>query len=454
MYADRLPPHDDEAEEAVLGSVLINGETLPDVASYLQASDFYREKNRWCYEACLALFDRNDPINLITIADELSRQGRLEEVGGLPYLNHLIGGVPSSVYASHYGQLVRRFSVMRKLIDAGGRIAAIGYGAELEADEAMRKAEDELYRLRLGHSTRDLLSLREALDQYLEQGLYAGVPRGGLPSGFSDLDKLLGGLQPSDMLILAARPGMGKSALALNMARNVAREGRTVAMFSLEMAREQVVERLLATESGVTTHRLRLGNWTDTEEEAVQHAAGQLAELSIYIDDSPLLGIVEMRSKARRLHMEQGLDLIVIDYLQLMQGSTAFGGNRVQEISEISRSLKGLARDLNVPLLAVSQLSRAVEGRPSHEPILSDLRESGSIEQDADVVAFIYRPDFYFTEEEWERRFPSEEYPKGIADIIVAKHRHGPMGRLQLLFRDRTTTFLDLYRDQARPRLV
>jgi replicative DNA helicase len=452
VYTEQLPPHDDQAEEAVLGALIIDGEAVPRVASFLDAKDFFRQKHAWVFEACIMLFTRDQPINQISVADELSRQQRLEEVGGLPFLSHLIATVPTSVYAEHYGQVVQRLSIMRQLIAAGGRISEIGYRAELDQDEALRQAEDMVYRLRMGHSDRDLVSLHQALDEYLEKGVLAGTQKESVSSGFLDLDKLLGGFQASDLLILAARPGVGKSAMALNIAKVVTSQRRpsgrrgVAAFFSLEMATEQIVERLLSSESGVNTNRLRLRNWTDHEEAAVMSAAGRLADLQLYIDDTSMLSVVELRSKARRLYLEEGLDLIVVDYLQLMRGSASYGGNRVQEISEISRSLKGLARDLNVPVLALSQLSRAVEARQGHEPQLSDLRESGSIEQDADVVMFLYRPDFYFTEEEWERQHPGEEYPRGIAEVIVAKHRNGPLGRLQLIFRERTTTFMDLYR--------
>ncbi len=460
MYTEQLPPHDDQAEEAVLGSLVIDAEAIPRVAAFLTVQDFFRQKHAWIFEACLELFTRNQPINQVSVSDELSRQQRLEEVGGLPFLSHLIATVPTSVYAEHYGQMVRRLSVMRQLINAGGRIVEIGYRAESEGEEALSQAEELIYRLRMGRSERDLVSLHQALDDYLEQEVGSSrlTQQGGLGTGFMDLDRLLGGFQPSDLIILAARPGVGKSALALNIAKAVTTDRRAngrrgvVAFFSLEMATEQVVERLLAGESGIDTRRLRVGGWTDHEEAAVMEAAGRLAELPLYIDDSSMLGMVELRSKARRLYLEEGLDLVVVDYLQLMRGSVAFGGNRVQEISEISRTLKGLARDLNVPVLALSQLSRAVEGRPGHEPLLSDLRESGSIEQDADVVIFIYRPDVYFTEEEWDRQHPGDQYPRGIADLIVAKHRNGPLGRPQLVFRERTTTFADAVRtDGASP---
>ena len=455
MYTEQLPPHDDEAEEAVLGSLLIDSDATPRVAAFLQIDDFFRQKHSWVYGACMALFSRNEPINQISIADELSRRQQLEDTGGLPFLSHLIATVPTSIYAENYGQVVRRLSMMRRLIAAGGRISEIGYRAELEEDEALRQAEDLVYRIRTNQRQRDLVPLGVALDDFLEQGLQAGRAREGVETGFADLDRLLGGLQPSDLVILAARPGGGKSAMALNLARTVAGQRRAdgqprvAALFSIEMAKDQVVERLLASESSIGTRRIRDGNWTDREETLIMRAAGDLAELELYIDDSPHLSAIEMRSKSRRLFLERGLDLVVVDYLQMMAGGGAFGGNRVQEISEISRALKTLARDLNVPVLALSQLSRAVEQRPNKEPQLSDLRESGSIEQDADVVAFLYRPELYFTEEEWARIHPDGEYPRGLADLIVAKHRNGPVGRFSLVFREQTTTFMDLFKPDS-----
>jgi replicative DNA helicase len=451
LYTEQLPPHDDQAEEAVLGSLIIDSESIPTIAASLEPGDFFRQKNSWVFEACLNLFSRNEPINQISLADELARKQRLEEVGGLQFLSHLIAIVPTSVYIENYGQVVKRLSVMRQLITTGGKIVEIGYQAEVDENEALRKAEDFIYQLRMGRSEQDLVSLHTALDEYLEEGASSDQENGaGVATGFMDLDKLLGGLQSSDLVVLAARPGVGKSALALNIAKAVTGQrhpdgrGRVVAFFSLEMATNQIIERLLAGETGIDTRRLRQSNeWSEQDEAKVMQAAGNLADLAMYIDDSAMLGVVELRSKARRLYLEEGLDLIVVDYLQLMNGGGGFGGNRVQEISEISRSLKALARDLNVPVLALSQLSRAVEGRTGHEPMLSDLRDSGSIEQDADVVMFIYRPDVYFTEEEWERQHPGEDYPRGIADLIIAKHRNGPLGRPQLIFKEKTTTFVD-----------
>ncbi len=453
MYTEQLPPHDDQAEEAVLGSLLIDGEAVSGVQVIVQSADFFRQKHAWIYDACLTLFVRNEPISQVSVADELSRRRRLEEVGGLPFLSHLIAVVPTSVYAENFAGVVRRLSVHRQLISAGGQIAEIGHRAEDDADEALQQAEELLYRMRLGHTTRDLESLHDALDKYVEESEQAGLARvGGIASGFVDLDRRLGGgFQASDLVILAARPGVGKSAFALNVAKSVTsttrpdRRRRVVAFFSLEMATEQVIERLLAGESGINSTRIRTRMWTDHEEAAIMNAVGRLADLPLYIDDSVTLGLVELRSKARRLHLEEGLDLIVVDYLQLMSGAN-FAGNRVQEISEISRSLKALARDLNVPVLALSQLSRAVENRPSHEPQLSDLRESGAIEQDADVVMFLYRADMVYTGDEWERQHPDQEYPRGIADVIISKHRNGPTGRMQVIFEEQTTTFRDAAR--------
>ena len=445
MYAEKLPPHDIEAEEAVIGSLLIDGDAMSKIAAFLKAEDFYRERNRWCFEACFALYDRNVGIDQVSLGDELTRVDRLDALGGPAYLSHVVAVVPTSVHIEHYAQIVHRLATMRRIIESAGAIAGIGYEAAPDEDEALSRAEDILFRLRRGQSSRDFVHIREVLDQYLEEsGFGPGLEGGALSmslTGFHNLDTLLGGLHRSDMIVLAARPSLGKSSLALNVARAVALvQGAHVGIFSLEMGKEQVVQRLLSSESGVDTQRLRLGQFTEADEQKIIDATGTLAEAPIYIDDSPLINLVELRSKARRLHMEQGVDLIIVDYLQLMQGNNG-SDNRVQEMSDISRSLKGLARDLNVPLLALSQLSRAVELRPTHRPQLSDLRESGSIEQDADVVMFIYRDDFYYTKEEWDRTHPDRPYPKGIADIIIGKHRHGPTGFVQLRFREKLAKF-------------
>ncbi|MBI4497217.1 MAG: replicative DNA helicase [Chloroflexi bacterium] len=449
MYPERLPPHDAAAEEAVLGSLLIDGEAVTRVAHLLKTDDFFREKNRWVYDACLALYERREPLNEVTVAHELVLKNRLDDVGGPAYLNYLVTAVPTSVYVEYYAQIVVRTALMRRLISAAGEIAALAYEGGPDADVVLDQAEDILFHLRRGHSIRDFVHIRQVIDAYLEQASATktdadleALPR--IPTGYPALDALLGGLHRSDLVIVAARPGVGKTSLALGFAHHAAtRQRARAAVFSLEMSKEQLVERLLAAESGVDSMRLRLGRQNPAEERRILDAAGKLSDAEIYIDDSPFMNVVELRSKARRLHTDRPLDLIVVDYLQLLQGS-GYGDNRVAQMSEISRSLKALARELNVPLVALSQLSRAVETRSPHIPMLADLRESGSIEQDADVVMFIYREDMYYTEEEWNKRFPTQTYPKGIAKVIVAKHRNGPTGERALLFRESVAKFESL----------
>ncbi len=450
MFEERLPPHDIEAEENVLGSLLIDGEAIHKIASLLKPEDFYREKNLWVYEACFSLYERNEVIDQVTVAHELGRRGRLEAVGGAAYLSHLVSIVATSVHIEHYARIVHRTSVMRRLINSAAQIAAIGYEAGPDIDAALGRAEDILLRLRRGESHRDFVHIRHVLDRYFEESELAlpAMESRVVRTGFPALDEILGGLQHSDMIVLAARPSLGKTSLALGIARHAAVEQKArVAIFSLEMAREQLVQRLLASESGVDTKKLRLGQQTEAEEAKIVEATGILSEAPIFVDDSPVLRIVEMRSKARRLHFERGIDLIIVDYLQMMRGDGREG--RVQEVSEISRSLKELARELDVPLIAVSQLSRAPEWRASHRPQLSDLRESGSIEQDADVVIFIYREDMYSSKEAWLKEHPEKEaneYPRGIAEIMVSKHRNGPIGTVNLRFLDRTVRFVSLER--------
>ena len=444
MYTDRLPPHDDAAEEAVLGSILLDGSAMLQVAPFLRPEDFYRERNRWSYEACLALFQRGEPINQVSVAHELEGLERLDPAGGAAFLSHLVTTVPTSVYVEHYARMVSRTSTMRNLISAATEIAALGYEQDSDVDSALGQAEELLFRIRSRRENRDFVPLRDVLDKYLEDtaSSHMALEHGTapVPTGFIDLDTVLGGLQRSDLVILAARPSMGKSTLALNIAQHAAGQSANVGIFSLEMSKEQLAMRLLSSEAQVDSHSLRINLMSDREQQRVIEAVGALSDLPIFVDDTPIQTIIEVRSKARRLHMERRLDLIVVDYLQLMQGSSR-SENRVQEMSDISRALKGLARDLNVPLIAISQLSRAVEQRPSHRPQLSDLRDSGSIEQDADVVAFIYRDDMYYNEEEWERLHPVDPYPKNIAELIIAKHRNGPLKNLNLYFRDQFSRF-------------
>ena len=455
MHGEKLPPHDIDAEEAVNGSLLIDGTAIYKIATFLQPSDFYHEQSQRVYGACLSLYQRGEAINQITVAQELAREEKLESCGGAAYLSHLISIVPTSLDIEHYAQIVYRLSVMRGLINAAGQIAAIGYEAAPDVDASLSRAEEILFRLRHGQSPRDFVHIRQLLDKYFEtapspaaeaEGYRAPIPYA--LSGFNKLDEFLGGFQRSDLTIVAGRPSLGKTSLALCIARNAAVEqGACVALFSLEMARESVVLRLLSSESGVNLRRVRLGLQNEDEEKLIMDATGILSEAPIYIDDSPQLRGVEMRSKARRLHFERGIDLIIVDYLQLMQGEGR-GENRVQEISYISRSLKGLSRELDVPVVAVSQLSRAVEWRASHKPQLSDLRESGSIEQDADVVMFIYRDDYYYKREDWETQHPDKEYPEGIANIIIAKQRNGPIGEIDLRFVAKTAKFENMITSQ------
>ncbi len=447
MNDAKLPPHDTDAEEAVIGSLLIDGTAIFQIADFLQVPDFYYEQNQWLYEACRSLYERDEAINQITVAQELSRRGRLESCGGAAHLSYLISICPTSLDIEHYARIVYRLSVMRQLISAGDRITSIGYEAGPDVEDSLGRAESILFKLRRGQGAGDLMHIRQVLDKYFE---VAPAPSEERPeqlpyvlSSFAGLDEFLGGFQRSDLIIVAGRPSMGKTSLALNIARNAAVEHRAcVALFSAEMARDSLVMRLLSSESGVNSRRVRFGQHTDDEERRIMEATGVLSESSIYVDDTPMLRMAEMRSKALRLNFERGIDLVIIDYLQLMQGEGVRGENRVQEISYISRSLKALARELHVPVLAVSQLSRAVEWRASHEPQLSDLRESGSIEQDADVVLFIYRDEYYYkSEDEWLAAHPDKEYPREEADVIIAKHRNGPTGRIKLRFRHNLARF-------------
>jgi len=451
MAEEKSLPHDIEAEEAVIGSLLIDPEAILKVATSLKPEDFFSETNRVIYQACLSLYQRpNEVINQITVAHELMRQDKLEQIGGAAFLSHLIAKVPTSLHVEHFAQIVSNTAVMRRLIVAAGQIETLGYEASPDIEASLNKAEDILFQVRMRQSPRDFIPIREALGQYFEE---AGPPselrEGEIPhilTGFTALDDFLGGLQRSDLIVLAARPSLGKTSLALNIARSAAiNQKACVALFSLEMSREAVVQRLLANESGVDSRKVRRGRFSEQDEIKIMEASGILSEAPIYIDDSPQLRSLDIRSKARRLHFERNIDLIIIDYLQLIQGN---GKNetRVQEISNITRALKTLARELNVPVLTVSQLSRAVEWRASHIPQLADLRESGSIEQDADVVLFIYRDDMYFSVEDWSKGhdIEKEPYPRGIADIIIAKHRNGPLGQFKLRFLGRVAKFDNL----------
>jgi replicative DNA helicase len=453
---DRLPPHDIEAEEAVIASILVDPDAVLEVlTSALKPDDFFREQNRWVYETCLALFDRGETINQISVAHDLARRGKLDDTGGPAYLSRLVTTLPTSVPAKYYANIVQADAIYRRLISAAGHIVRRAHESGASTDEVtgvLSEAEALIASVRQTGTVRDFVHIRELLAGYLES-VEAGTgpqvaPARSVTTGFMDLDTLLGGLKRGDLVIVAARPSLGKTSLVLNFARNAAaRQNGTVAFFSIEMAAEQLVQRLLATESGVDSMRLTFGHQTEREERKVMQALGVLGDMPVYFDDSAMLTMSDMRAKSKRLQLERGLDLIVVDYLQLMSSGLR-NENRVQEVSYISRALKQLARDMDVPVIACSQLSRASENRASNVPMLSDLRESGSIEQDADVVMFIYREDKYVTREQWEKDHSGDarhkEYPAGITQIIVAKHRNGPTGTIHLRFRDKIARFEDL----------
>jgi len=441
---EKLLPQNIEAEAGVLGSIIIDPEAIVQVSDFLRSEDFYRDAHRTIYEVILRLYEEHSPADFITICDELERLNKLEEVGGASYITSLVNQVPTSGNVEYYGRIVERTSILRRLIHAAGQIAAIAY-EEGDADVALDKAEQLIFEISQGHARTDFSHVRDVLSDYMNKLDQLHERRGtivGVPTGFTDLDRLTGGLQKSDLIVLAARPGVGKSSLALSLAHNAAIKHQiSIAIFSLEMSKEQLAQRLLSMDASIDQQRLRTGWIEEDEWERIVYAVDTLSEANIWIDDTAGISTMEMRSKARRLQAEHGVDLIIVDYLQLMQAT--IGGkrneNRVQEISEISRSLKGLARELNIPILALAQLSRAVESRQSKVPQLSDLRESGSIEQDSDIVMFIYRDDVYNPESE----------RKNIADIIIAKHRNGPVGEISLFFQASQTRFRDLELNSA-----
>ncbi len=454
---EKLPPHDIEAEEAVVAALLVDPEAILAVHPILQPHDFFREKNGWVYDACMSLWNRDEAVNQITVAHELAQRDRLEETGGQTYLADIIRRLPTSLGVEFYARIVKRDATYRGLINVATAIMQMAYEAPAETERVFSRSEELLHRLRGGENFRDFVHIRQLLDAYLDEDAEEVERRqlSAIRTGFSDLDILLNGLKRSDLVIVGARPSVGKSSFALGIARNAAVMQRAnVAFFSLEMSGEQLAIRLLSGESGVDGGRLRLGASTELEERRIIAASGRLSEANIWFDDSPMLTAAELRAKARRLAAEAGqLDLIVIDYLQLMQGEGSTGReNRVQEISYISRTLKGLARELDVPIIALAQLSRAIENRHPRTPMLSDLRDSGSIEQDADIVMFLSREELYMTLEQWmadHPDLPESAYPKGVAQVIVAKHRNGPTGTVELRFRDRLAKFEDwvLHRD-------
>jgi replicative DNA helicase len=434
--ASTAPPvlYSREAEEAVIGSVLINPEAYYDVAPFLKADDFYIHRHQWIWDAFVRLHERRIPVDHLTVSEELNQMGQLAEVGGPAYLTALINNVPTSLHAEAYGRLVEENAIRRKMLTAANDIAKLAYQESVGVDDVMDGAEKAIFGVSERRMTRDLQPIQQVLSEYydrIDQLASRGEDIYGVPTGFLDLDRLLMGLQPSDFIIVAGRPGMGKTAFMLSAAKNAAQTHKKhVALFSLEMSNEQLVQRLISQETGIDSQRLRTGKLSEEEWPLFTHAIEVLSDTRVFLDDTPALTPLQLRTKSRRLHLEFGLDLIVVDYLQLMASGTR-SENRVQEVSYISRNLKVLARELNVPVLAAAQLSRAVEQRADKEPQLSDLRESGSLEQDADIVMFIHRPEVY----------EKDTLKQNIAQIKIAKHRNGPVGMVELIFRHNLAKF-------------
>lgn len=435
----RIPPQNLDAEMSLLGAVLIDDEVLSAVSDRLKAADFYDKRHATVYDAMFRLYEQHKPIDLLTLSDELAKRDELEVVGGSAYLTELTNYVPTAAHAEAYADMITQKAVRRRLIKASSEIAELGFDEDKNIQELLEVAESELFSVSEAGTKQDLISLERILTESFDRIEELHRDRNklrGVKTGYRDLDNVTAGLQKSDLLILAARPAMGKSTFALNLAYNIATQAKqAVLVFSLEMSKEQLVDRMLADAAGVDAWNIRTGNLSDDDFERLSTAMGEMAEAPIFIDDTPGLTVLEMRTKARREAHNQPLGLIVVDYLQLMSGGR--GGNefnRVQEISEISRGLKLIARELNVPVLALSQLSRAVESRSPQKPMLSDLRESGSIEQDADLVMFLYREDYYNPETDRQH----------ITDLMIAKHRNGPTGNVELYFHPERLRFMSL----------
>ena len=427
-------PFDLQAEQSALGACLLDREAIIALAGWLTPDHFYLEKHALIYEAMLACFNRREPPDFTTVMGELRRQERLDLVGGFAALGDMLNEVPTAVHIEYYARSVERTAILRRLIEAGGKIAAAGYDETEELEATLDKAEQTLFAVSQRRGDQDWRHLGQVANEWFTELERANGTSPGLPTGYPDLDALTGGLQRSDLILLAARPGTGKTSLALSLAYQVAQQGATVGIISQEMSRGQLLQRMVAMHTGLDLQRLRTGKMNDDERVKAFDALGTLSNLPVWLDDTPGLSVGAVRAKARRLAAGSGCDLLIIDYLQLLVGGKA--ENRVQEVSAISRDLKSLARELNTPVLALSQLSRAVESRQSKVPLLSDLRESGSLEQDADIVLFIYR----------EEQYDKETDKKGIAEIYVAKHRNGPLGTVGLRFEASTTRFTSLSR--------
>lgn len=434
----KLPPQNIDAEMSLLGAVLIDEEVLADISEHISAKDFYDKRHAIVYTGMMRLYERHRPVDLLTLTDELKKKDELDTIGGMAYLTELTNYVPTAAHAAAYAEMVATKAVRRRLIKASADISELGFNEDTNIQELLEKAEAELFSVSDQSLKQDLVSLEtiltESFDRIEELHRNKGTLRG-TRTGYRDLDTMTAGLQRSDLIVLAARPAMGKTTLVTNLAYNVATVAKqSVLFFSLEMSKEQLVDRMLADAAGVDAWNIRTGNLSDDDFSKLSEAMGEMAEAPIFIDDTPGLSVLEMRTKARRAAHDQPLGLIIVDYLQLMQSSGRTDGNRVQEVSEISRGLKLIARELNVPLIALSQLSRSVESRSPQIPQLADLRESGSIEQDADIVMFIYREAYYNPETDREN----------ITDLIIAKHRNGPTGKVELYFHPERLRFMSL----------
>jgi len=450
---EKLPPQNIEAEEHLLGCLLIDKDAFIKIADRVSENDFYKRQNALVLEAMKQLYSRHEPIDILSVANRLEEKNLLEKTGGRSYLAHLSNAVATSSHVVHYANIIQRKATLRRLITAAGEIAELGFAEDEEIDKVLDESEKKLFTVSQKYLKNVFLPidnlLSEAFERIDELHKQGGKLRG-LSTGFADLDNKLAGLQKSDLIILAARPSVGKTSFALDIARNVAVKSKSaVGIFSLEMSKEQLVDRMLCAQAGVSLWRMRTGKLSDREEDndfmRIGHAMGQLSEAPVYIDDSSTCSIMEIRTKARRLQIEKSLDLLIIDYLQLMEGRGKYGDNRVQEVSEITRGLKGLARELNIPVIALSQLARIVEQSKPAIPKLSHLRESGSIEQDADVVMFIYRKAA-------DRNYRYDEladHEKNLTEILIEKHRNGPTGAIKLTFNAETTSFHSRLSDDA-----
>jgi replicative DNA helicase len=431
---ERVPPHNVEAEESVLGSMLLSKDAIAEVLELLREDDFYRPAHRTVFHSVLELYGHGDAVDAVTVQEELRRNGSLADIGGAPFLHTLVASVPTAANATYYARIVKEAGVLRRLIDVGTQIVQLGFETPQDTERAVDIAESLVYQVAQGRVTEDYHSLRDVLTGTLEaiERLHEDHREiTGVPTGFPDLDRLTSGLQPSNLIIVAARPAVGKSTLGLDVARHAAVRGSVpTVVFSLEMSRTELVQRLMCAECTVDMQRLRTGRMEESDWTRLTRSLGKLADAPLFIDDSPGTTMMEIRAKCRRLRQRHGLGLVVVDYLQLMQPSKRFE-SRQQEVSEISRSLKLLAKELEVPVIAISQLSRQPEARSDKKPMLSDLRESGALEQDADMVLFIYRDDLY----------DPESPRKGEADLILSKHRNGPTDTVTVTFQGQYSRF-------------